>query len=92
MNLKQCQEERVAPFSNPLKKKLQQEKWILIRNGEVRNVFDNRKEAVKHLKKLLKQALKDFDKQDKTDEYNYPIKIFGIEIKPVEFREAYLGL
>lgn len=66
--------------------------WILIRNGEVRNIFENRKEAVKYFKELLKQTLKDFDKQDKTDEFNYPIKIPEIEIKPVEWREAYLSL
>jgi len=67
-------------------------KWVLIRKGEVRNVFDNRKEAVKHFKGLLKQTLKDFEKQDKTDEYDYPISIPEMEIKPVEEREAYLSL
>jgi len=67
-------------------------KWILIRDGEVTNVFKNRREAVKHFKELLKQTLKDFNNQDKTDEYTYPIKIFGIEIKPIEERQSYLGL
>lgn len=67
-------------------------KWILIRDGEVRNVFENRKEAVKYFKDLLKQTLKDFEKQDKTNEYDYPIKIPAIEIKPIELREAYLSL
>lgn len=67
-------------------------KWVLIRNGEVRNVFDSRREAVKHFKKLLTQTLKDFAKQDRTDEYDYAIKIPSIEIKPVEEREAYLSL
>ena len=66
--------------------------WILIRDGEVRNVFENRKEAVKHFKELLKQTMKDFDKQDKSDEYDYPIKIPEIEIKPVELKESYLSL
>ena len=65
--------------------------WILIRDGEVRNVFKNRKEAVKHFKEILKQSLKDFDKQDKNDEYDYPIKIYEIEIKPVKERESYLS-
>lgn len=67
-------------------------KWILIRNGEVRNVFASRREAVKHFKKLLKQTLSDFEKQDRTDEYDYSIKIPAMEIKPVEEREAYLSL
>ena len=56
-----------------------EQSWVLIRNGEVRNVFQNRREAVKHFKKLLDQTLKDFKKQDKIDEYNYPIKIFYSE-------------
>jgi hypothetical protein len=67
-------------------------KWILMRNGEARNVFENRKEAVKHFKELLKQTLKDFDKQDKTDEYDYPILIPETEIKPIEGRDAFLSL
>lgn len=67
-------------------------KWILIRKGEVRNIFQNRKQAVKHLKELLKQTLKDFDNQDKTNEYDYPILIPEIEIKPVEEREARMSL
>ncbi len=66
--------------------------WILIRNGEVRNTFKNRREAVKHFKELLKQTLKDFEKQDKTDEYDYSIKIFETEIKPVQERKSYLSL
>ena len=67
-------------------------KWILIRDGKVRNVFDNRRDAIKHFKKLLKQTLKDFEKQDKSDEFDYHFKIFETEIKPVEEREAYLSL
>ncbi len=66
--------------------------WILIRNGEVRNVFKNRREAVKYFIELLEQTLKDFEKQDKHDRYDYPIKIPETEIKPVEWRESYLSL
>ena len=66
--------------------------WILIRNGEVVNVFENRRDAVKHFKELLEQTLKDFKTQDKTDEYSYPIKIPETEIKPVEERKSYLSL
>lgn len=67
-------------------------KWVLIRKGEIRYVFESRKEAVKHFKKILKQVLKDFDKQDKTNEYDYPIEFPETRIIPVEKREAYLGL
>jgi len=67
-------------------------KWIYVRNGEIRGVFENRKEAVKYLKALLKQTLKDFDKQDKTNEYDYPINIPEQKIIPVEKREAFLSL
>ena len=66
--------------------------WILIRNGEVRNVFKNRREAVKHFKELLLRTLQDFEKQDKSDEYDYPILIPKIEIKPINTRESYLSL
>lgn len=69
-----------------------QYRWVLIKNGDVRNTFDNRKEAIKHFKSLLRQTLKDFDKQDKIDEYDYPILIPQIEIKPVEERPSYLSL
>jgi len=70
----------------------EEQSWILIRNGEVRNTFKNRKEAVKYFKELLEQTLKDFKNQDKSDEYDYPIKIPETEIKPVEERESYLSL
>ena len=66
--------------------------WILIMNGEVRNVFENRKKAVKYFKELLKQTLKDFETQDETDEYDYPMKIHEIEFKPIDGRESYLSL
>lgn len=67
-------------------------KWVLIRNGEVRQVFDNRREAVKYFKEVLKQVLKDFDKQDKTDEFDYSIKFPETKIIPIHERGAFLGL
>lgn len=67
------------------------ENWVLIRDGEVRNVFKNRREAVKFFKEILNQVLEDFKDQDKTDEYNYRIEIPKIEIKPIEKRESDLG-
>ncbi len=66
--------------------------WIFIRDNEVRNVFANRKEAVKYFKELLKQTLKDFENQDKTNEYDYPIKIPTMCFMEVEERGAYLSL
>ena len=66
--------------------------WVYIRNGKVRKVFNNRKEAVKYFKELLKQTLKDFDKQDKRDDYDYPFTIMEQTIKPVDERESYLSL
>lgn len=72
--------------------KCKEQPWIFIRGGEVSGVFENRKKAVKYYKKLLEQTLKDLKNQDKTDEYDYPIKVFEIEIKPIEERKAYLGL
>ena len=41
--------------------KQENNKWILVRDGEVRNTFKDRKEAVKHFKELLKQTLKDLE-------------------------------
>jgi hypothetical protein len=67
-------------------------KWVLIRDGEVRYVFENRKESVKYLKLSLKQTLKDFDKQDKNDEYDYSILIPKTEIKPICERDAEMSL
>jgi len=55
--------------------KAKEQCWILIRNGEVRKVFQNRRETIKHFKELLEQTLKDFEKQDKIDDYNYSFKI-----------------
>ena len=66
--------------------------WIITRSGEVRAVFPNRMEAVKYLKAMLKQTLKDFGKQDKSGIYDYSYIIPEITMKPVEYRESYLGL
>ena len=66
--------------------------WICVRNTEVIKIFKDRKEAVKYFKELLKQTLKDFDKQDTSDEYDYPITIPQIEFYPIQEREAYLSL
>ena len=67
-------------------------KWIYFRDGQARGIFNSRKEAVIYFKELLKQTLKDFDKQDKTDEYDYPIEIVRQEIKPLDERDADLSL
>lgn len=69
-------------------------KWILVRDEEVRAVFENRKQAVKYLKECLKQTLKDFDKQDNSlaNVYDYPFTIPKTEIKPVKYRDTFLGL
>lgn len=66
--------------------------WIFVRDGEVRNVFKDRREAVRYFKELLHQTLKDFDNQDSHDEFDYPIKISEMEIKPVDKRESFLSL
>lgn len=67
-------------------------KWILMRNGKITNIFENRKEGVSHLKKLLKQTLKDYNEQDKIDYFDYPIELPEIKIIPVEERDKCLGL
>lgn len=67
-------------------------KWVLIRNGEVRNVFKDRKKAVAYFKELLSQTFKDFEGQDTSNEYTYPIVIPETKIIPIEEREAYLSL
>ncbi len=72
--------------------KQKENRWILIREGVVRNVFNNRKGAIKHFKELLKQTLKDMDMQDKTNEYTYPIIIPETIIKPISERPAHLSL
>ena len=66
--------------------------WVMIRDGEVSNIFNSRREAITYFKKILLQTLNDFDKQDKTDEYDYQIRIPKIEIKPVINRDSFLGL
>ena len=81
--------EKMIKANNNIK---ENKKWILIRDGEVRYTFNNRKEAIGYFKEVLKQTLKDFDKQDKSDEFTYSIVIPKTEIKPVEKREAYLSL
>ena len=72
--------------------KTKEQPWILIRNGEVRNVFSNRRKAIAYFKELLTQTLKDFENQDKIDAYDYSFKIPETEIKPVDKRESYLSL
>jgi hypothetical protein len=67
--------------------------WICVRNDDtVVNIFKNREEGVKYLKDLLKQTLKDFDKQDKPCGFDYPIIIPELKIIPVEKRESFLSL
>jgi len=65
--------------------------WLATLDGELCGSFESREDAVKWLKKLLKQNLKDFDKQDKPCEYTYPVILKKIEIKQYEEREPYLG-
>lgn len=69
-----------------------EQKWIFIRQEEVRGIFDNRKEAVRYFKKMLRRTLSDFEKQDKIDEYDYSIKIPEMEFKPIHKRDAQLSL
>lgn len=66
--------------------------WVFVRYGQVEGVFSNRKEAVRYFKEMLKQTLKDFDKQDKTDEYNYSITIPEMKFLPIKLRDASLSL
>jgi hypothetical protein len=66
--------------------------WVLIRDGTVTNVFNNRREAVKYLKRMLRQTSIDFEKQDKNDEYDYEILIPRIEIIPILERDAGMSL
>jgi len=73
-------------------KKQTKEFWLATRDGEPCGSFDTRREAVKWLKKLLNQELKDFSKQDRTDEYDYPVNISRIEIKRYDERQDYLGV
>ena len=66
--------------------------WVLLRDGRVTNIFEDRHQAVKHLKEVLKQTLKDYNKQDITNEYDYEIFFPKIEIRKVTERSSYLGL
>ena len=66
--------------------------WVLIRKEEVVGVFNNRKNAVKHLKALIRQTLRDFNTQDKEDSFDYSFTIPETTIKPVKERKAFLGL
>jgi len=67
-------------------------KWIAYRDGEAIAFFENRMEAVKWFKEMLKQTLKDFEKQDKTDEFDYNIEVRRLLIEPIKQRPSYLGL
>lgn len=67
-------------------------KWIAFREEEVAGVFENRREAVKWIKSLLNQTLKDLDKQSKNDDYDYSILISRYKLIPINEREKYLGL
>jgi hypothetical protein len=66
--------------------------WVAVDDFGVVGVFLDRKEAVKWFKELLKRTLKDFDKQDKIDEYDYPITINKLNIYPFKQRDTFLGL
>jgi hypothetical protein len=66
--------------------------WIAFVDDKPCNSFPTRKEAVKWLKDILKQESCDYEKQDRTNEYDYNILIRKLEIRKVEKREAYLGL
>lgn len=66
--------------------------WVIIRGNEIVNTFKNRQEAISYFIKMLKQTLKDFETQDKTDEFDYKVELPAIKIIPIEKREAYLGL
>lgn len=68
------------------------QKWVAYREGEVIGIFKDRKESIKYLKELLTQTLKDFENQDKTDEFDYKIDLRRITIEPIKKRESYLGL
>jgi len=69
-----------------------EKQWIAYRDGEVCGIFENRKQAVKWLKGLLNQTLKDFENQDKGDEYDYKIEINRLVIEPYKERGEHLGL
>jgi len=66
--------------------------WIIVRDMEVCKVVNNRKEGIKYIKDLLKQTLKDLNKQDKTNEYDYEIYFPALSLQRVFERETFLGL
>jgi len=65
--------------------------WLATRGGEPCGSFETRKDAIKWLKAILRQVSTNYDKQDKTDEYNYEIELKEIEIRRYESRQPYLG-
>ena len=67
-------------------------KWAMIRNDKITNIFENREDAIKHFRKLLKQNLKDLKPQEHITEFDYEIIIPSFKILEVEERPAYLGL
>lgn len=67
-------------------------KWVFIRAGEVGQVFNSRKDAIKYFKEMLTQTLKDFHNQDKSDEYDYRIHIPEMRFVPVVERRAEFSL
>ena len=68
------------------------EKWIAYRDGDACGVFENREQAVNWLRGLLKQTLEDYEGQDKSGEFDYPIEIKRILIEPLKERKEHLGL
>lgn len=65
--------------------------WLATIDGMPCESFNDRKNAVRWFKDVLKQVLKDFDTQDETDKYDYNIEFRKIEIKCFDKRETYLG-
>lgn len=65
--------------------------WLATRGSIPCGSFKTRREAVKWLKGLLKQVLKDFDNQDKSDEFDYAIHLREIKIEVHTERKTFLG-
>jgi len=66
--------------------------WIATRGDIVCSTFKTRKEAVTWFKELLKQTLKDYENQDKTNEFNYEISIKLLNISYVKYGPTWLWL
>jgi len=66
--------------------------WIAFRGGEPCEVFAKREQAVKWLKGLLKQTLKNYQEQDKPCQFDYEILFERLEIRRVRFRTEDMGL